>query len=131
MRTPHQIVAAHYAAAERHDIDAMMADMAPDVQWIEMAGFPCAGTYIGRDAILANVFAVLGRDWQGFAFQLERLIDGGNTVVGIGDYAAQHGGTGKSMRVRVVHVWDVQGGLVRRFEQFSDTLLVHRAALAD
>ena len=129
MRTPYQIVAAHYAASDRHDIDAMMADLAPDVQWTEMAGFPCAGTFVGRDAIVAKVFAVLGRDWQNFRFDLERLIDGGDTVVGEGDYSATHGATRKPMKVRVVHVWQVRDGKVRRFEQFCDTLLVHRAAM--
>ncbi len=128
MRTAHQIVADHYAASDRRDIDGMMADLAPDVRWTEMAGFPCAGTHIGRDAIIANVFAVLGREWTGFSFKLERLIDGGATVVGIGDYSATHAATGKPMRSRVVHVWDVEGGKVRRFEQFCDTLLVDRAA---
>lgn len=131
MRTPYQIVAAHYAASDRHDIEGMMADLAPDVQWTEMAGFPCAGTFVGRDAIIANVFAVLGRDWKNFGFKLERLIDGGDSVVGVGDYSASHGVTGKPMKVRVVHLWQVQDGKVRRFEQFCDTLLVHRAATPD
>jgi len=128
MRSPYQIVAAHYAASDRHDIDAMMADLAPDVQWTEMAGFPCAGTFVGRDAIVANVFAVLGRDWKDFRFELERLIDGGDTVVGVGDYVAVHAATGQPVKARVVHVWQVRDDKVRRFEQFCDTLLVHRAA---
>jgi ketosteroid isomerase-like protein len=127
MRTPYQIVADHYAASDRRDIEAMMADLAPDVQWTEMAGFPCAGTFVGRDAIIANVFAVLGRDWKDFGFTLERLVDGGETIVGIGGYAATNARTGRPMRARVVHVWDVQDGQVRRFEQFCDTLLVHQA----
>lgn len=127
MRTAHQIVAAHYAASDRQDIDGMMTDLAPDVQWTEMAGFPCAGTYVGREAIVANVFAVLGRDWDGFNFTLAELIDGGDTVVGVGDYTATNRATGKAMRARVVHIWRVADGQVRRFEQFCDTLLVHRA----
>jgi ketosteroid isomerase-like protein len=31
------------------------------------------------------------------------------------------------MHARVTHVWQVQGGKVRRFEQFTDTLLVAQA----
>lgn len=127
MRTPYQIVADHYEASNRRDIDGMMADLAPDVQWTEMAGFPCAGTYVGRDAIVANVFAVLGRDWREFGFTLERLVDGGDTIVGLGDYAGTNARTGRSMRARVAHVWQVRDGQVRRFEQFCDTLLVHQA----
>jgi ketosteroid isomerase-like protein len=131
VRTPFQIVAAHYAASDRHDLERMMADLAPDVRWTEMAGFPCAGTFVGREAIVANVFSVLGRDWKDFGFTLERLVDGGDTVVGIGEYAATHRGTGKPMKARVVHVWQVEDGTVRRFEQFCDTLLVERASSPD
>lgn len=131
MRTPYQIVAQHYAASDRRDLDGMMADLAPDVQWTEMAGFPCAGTHVGRKAIVAQVFTVLARDWVDYRFTLERLIDGGPTLVGVGDYSATHRTTGQALHARVVHVWDVQDGLIRRFEQFCDTLLVHRAGQAD
>lgn len=127
MRTPYQIVADHYAASDRHDLAAMFADVANDVQWTEMAGFPCAGTHVGAAQVVEKVFQVLGAEWEGYRFVLERLVDGGDTVVGIGDYHARHRRTGKPMQARVTHVWQVQGGKVRRFEQFTDTLLVARA----
>ncbi len=127
MKTNRQIIADHYAASDRRDLDGMFADVAEDVQWTEMAGFPCAGTFVGREAVVANVFAVLGREWDGFGFRLERLVDGGETVVGIGEYSGTHRATGKSMRARVVHVWQLEGGKVTRFEQFCDTRLVAQA----
>ncbi|SCX72668.1 nuclear transport factor 2 family protein [Variovorax sp. EL159] len=127
MRTPHQIVADHYAASDRQDLQAMFADVADDVQWTEMAGFPCAGTHVGPAQVVEKVFKVLGTEWEGYRFVLERLVDGGDTVVGIGDYHGRHRATGKTMHARVTHVWQVQGGKVRRFEQFTDTLLVARA----
>ena len=127
MKTNRRIIADHYAASDRRDLDGMFADVAEDVQWTEMAGFPCAGTFVGREAVVANVFAVLGREWDGFGFRLERLVDGGETVVGIGEYSGTHRATGKSMRARVVHVWQLEGGKVTRFEQFCDTRLVAQA----
>jgi ketosteroid isomerase-like protein len=127
MRTPHQIIADHYAASDRQDLPAMFADMADDVQWTEMAGFPCAGTHVGPAQVIERVFKVLGTEWEGYRFVLERLVDGGDTVVGIGDYRGRYRKTGKDMHARVTHVWQVQGGKVRRFEQFTDTLLVAQA----
>jgi hypothetical protein len=121
LRTNHQIIADHYAASDRRDLDGMFADVADDVRWTEMEGFPCAGTFVGREAVVANVFAVLGRDWDGYGFKLERLIDGGHTIVGVGDYSGTFRATGKAMRARVVHVWQIEDGKVRRFEQFCDT----------
>ena len=127
MRGPYQIVSDHYAASALGDLAATMAEVAPDVQWTEMAGFPCAGTHDGPAQVIEKVFKVLGTEWEGYRFVLERLVDGGDTVVGIGDYHGRHRKTGKDMHARVTHVWQVQGGKVRRFEQFTDTLLVAQA----
>jgi uncharacterized protein len=121
------IVRDHYAASARGDIQAMMADVSPQARWTEMRGFPCAGTWTGPQAVIDNVFAVLGSQWDGYRFELERLVDGGDTVVGIGSYHGTFLATGKAMQARVAHVWQLQGGRVVAFEQFTDTLLVRAA----
>ena len=127
-RTALQVIADHYAASARHDVAAMLAEAATDIEWTEAAGFPTAGTWVGVEQIVDHVFKALVADWDGFAFTLERLIDGGDSVVAIGGYSGVHRATGKRMQVRTAHVWDVAGGRIRRFEQFTDTLLVDRAA---
>ena len=124
---PVEIVRAHYAASARGDIQAMMAHVSPKVRWTEMAGFPCAGTWVGPQAVINNVFAALGRDWDGYQFVLDQVIDGGDHIVGTGTYSGTYRATGKTMQARVAHVWTVQGGEVVAFEQFTDTLLVRQA----
>lgn len=124
MGKAYDIVKAHYAANERGDLDGMIADFAPDCRWTEMDGFPCAGTFIGPAAVVENVFKALGGMFDGFTFTLERLLDAGDEAVGIGTYTGTHKVTGKAFRARVVHVWGVAEGKVRRFEQFTDTLRV-------
>ena len=127
MRTALQIVRDHYAGSAAQDLDQMMAEVADDVQWTEMLGFPCAGTHIGPAQVIDKVFKVLGTEWENYTFRLQQLIDGGDTVVAIGDYTGIYRKTGKAVRARVAHVWCVEGGKVRRFEQFTDTLLVAQA----
>jgi uncharacterized protein len=123
------IVRDHYAASARGDLQAMMADVSPQVRWTEMQGFPCAGTWIGPQAVIDNVFAVLGAQWDGYRFELERLVDAGESIVGIGGYRGTFRATGKPMQARVAHVWQLQEGRIVAFEQFTDTLLV-RAAMS-
>ena len=130
MRTAYEIVKAHYDANARRDMAGMLADIAEDCRWTEMDGFPCAGTYVGPDAIVQNVFAALGAAWDDYTFTLERLLDAGNDVVAIGNYTATYKATGKAMNVRVVHVWGVADVKIRRFEQFTDTLRVAEAMQA-
>jgi len=130
MRSAYEIVKAHYDANARRDMDGMLADIAEDCRWTEMDGFPCAGTYVGPEAIVENVFARLGAAWDDYTFKLERLLDAGDEAVAIGNYTARHKATGKAMNVRVVHVWGVADGKIRRFEQFTDTLRVAEAMQA-
>ena len=122
-----EIIQAHYAASDRHDIAGMMANVSDTVRWTEMAGFPCAGTWVGPDQVIENVFKQLGIRWNGYRFVLETLVDGGDTVVGIGTYFGTYLATGKSMQARVAHVWRLEQGQVVQFEQFTDTLLVANA----
>ncbi|MGO6665268.1 nuclear transport factor 2 family protein [Rhizobium ruizarguesonis] len=124
MRTAYEIVKAHYDANARRDMDGMLADIAADCRWTEMGGFPCAGTYVGPQEVFKNVFFALGEAFDGYTFALERLLDAGSDVIGIGDYAGTYRQTGKSFKARVVHVWSVADGKIRRFEQFTDTLRV-------
>ena len=127
MTTNVDIVRAHYAASAQGNIDEMMAQVSAQVRWTEMAGFPCAGTWVGPREVVDNVFAVLGRDWIGYRFELQNLIDGGDQIVGVGTYHGTHRATGKDMQARVAHVWKLQDGKIVAFEQFTDTLLVHQA----
>ncbi|EJL82918.1 ketosteroid isomerase-like protein [Polaromonas sp. CF318] len=121
------IVRAHYAASAQGNLDAMMAHVSPQARWTEMAGFPCAGTWVGPQAVAENVFAVLGRDWIGYRFELQSLIDAGEHIVGVGSYHGTYRATGKAMRARVAHIWHLQNGKIVAFEQFTDTLLVRQA----
>ena len=120
------IVRAHYAASAQGNIDEMMAHVSPQVRWTEMAGFPCAGEWTGPQAVVDNVFAVLGRDWMGYRFELESLIDGGDQVVAVGTYFGTYRATGKEMHARVAQVWRLRDGQIVAFEQFTDTLLVNQ-----
>jgi ketosteroid isomerase-like protein len=121
------IIRAHYEASDRGDLDGMLAPLAADVRWTEAAGFPYAGTYVGPDAVSANVFTRIQEDWDDYALAVDEVIDGGDTVVGIGTYSGTHTRTGRFFVARVAHVWRLENGEVVAFEQFTDTEMVRRA----
>ena len=99
MRTAYEIVKAHYDASSRGDLDGMLADLAPDGEWIEMDGSLCAGTHVGPAAVVENVFKVIGSTFEGFEFRLDRLLDAGDEVVAIGGYRGKHRRSGKPFSV--------------------------------
>lgn len=125
-----EIVAAHYRAADAHDLPGMIAPFAEDVAWTEAAGFPTAGTYVGADAIVENVFGALLAEWNDWVVHIDELITEGDTVIAIGSYTAINKATGRSMRARTTHVWRLAEGKVRSFEQIADSAMV-RAAMPE
>ncbi|QIZ98168.1 nuclear transport factor 2 family protein [Leifsonia sp. PS1209] len=127
MTRNHDIIAAHYAASDRGDIDGMLAPLAADARWTEMAGFPYAGTYIGPDEVRAGVFERIGAEWDGYTAAITDLVDGGDTIVGLGTYSGTNRATGRFFEARVAHVWRLADGKVVAFEQFTDTALVRDA----
>jgi ketosteroid isomerase-like protein len=126
-----QIIADHYAASDRGDLAGMIAPFAADIRWTEAAGFPYAGTYVGPQAVAEHVFERIRDEWDDYTVAIDELVDGGDTVVGIGTYSGTYKATGRFFAARVAHVWRLAGGEVAAFEQFTDTELVNRATGGD
>jgi len=116
-----------YRAFARGDVPAVLATMDPKVKWTEAEGFPYAGTHIGPDAVMENVFARLGSEWDGWAAVPDEFIDAGDTVVVLGTYSGTYKATGKAFQARFCHVWRLRDGKLIRFEQIADTAKVAQA----
>ena len=116
-----------YDAFAKGDVPAVLGFLSPDVQWTEAEGFPYGGTYVGPQAVAEGVFMRLGTEWEGFAAVPDEFIDGGDSVVALGQYSGTYKATGKSFRANFAHVWEVREGKAVRFTQYVDTLLVQRA----
>ena len=127
MTSPLQIIQDHYAASAVGDLDGMLAPLAADVEWTEMAGFPYAGTYTGPAAVADGVFRRIGEDWTGYRADPDHFVSDGPEVVAFGVYSGTYTATGRSMRARFVHHWTIRNGKVVRFQQYTDTHLVRRA----
>jgi uncharacterized protein len=115
------VIDAHYAASDRGDLPGMLAPLGHDTKWTEAAGFPYAGTYTGPDEVRVNVFEAIARDWDDYSFTLERLLEAGDTVVGLGTYRGTNRESGKAFTARVAHVWRFDGEDLVSFEQIVDS----------
>lgn len=116
-----------YEAFAKGDIFSVLEVLGADIDWTEAEGFPYGGTYHGPKAVLEGVFMRLGSEWEGFAAVPDEFIDGGDTIVALGQYSGTYKATNKSFRAAFAHVWKVREGKAVRFVQYVDSLLVHRA----
>ena len=122
-----EAIANLYAAFARGDVPAVLAAFAPNISWTEAEGFPYGGTYVGADAVLQNVFAKLGSEWNGFAAVPDEIIASTDTVVAFGEYSGTYKATGKSFKAPFAHAWKFDAGRIISFRQYTDTAVVQRA----
>ena len=73
-----------YQDFAKGDVPAVLAVFDANVSWTEADGFPLAGTYVGPQAVLENVFMRLGEFSDNWAVVMDRFIADGDTVVADG-----------------------------------------------
>ena len=87
---------------------------------------PIAGTH-RRWQQAAQYFSGLLRDWEMLAFDVDRLIDGGDEIVMVGRCAWRNRATGKVVDTPKVDIHTFRNGKIVRFQEVYDTLGFARA----
>ena len=117
-----ELVKRSYEAFARDDLDGVLADMHPEIEWHQAQGLPHGGFYRGLDEVRRNIFEPLDAEWwHEFSADPDEFLDAGDEVVVLGRYRGIAKGTGKRLDVPFVHVWTVEGDKAVRFRQFLDT----------
>jgi ketosteroid isomerase-like protein len=124
------IVKGLYSAFAAGDVPTVLAAFAPGIEWREADGFLYAegNPYIGPQSIAEGVFKRLAGDIEEFRVIPEKMIDAGSSVVVEGRYTGRVKATGRPVDAQFAHVWDLDGGKVTRFQQYTDTWQWREAA---
>lgn len=117
------VIRAAYAAFAEGDVPAVLEVMAPDIEWNEAENFPYAdgNPYVGPDAVVEGVFARLASDWDFWSLVVEHVLDAGDNVVALGRYHSKHSETGSDLNAQFAHIWWLEDGKIKRFQQYADT----------
>jgi len=122
--TNKEIIRELYQSFASGDVPAVTARFGDDITWTEADGFPLAGTYIGPQAVVENVFMRLSEFSNDWAVVVDRLVADGDTVVVDGRYTWNHKESGEPCEVRMAHVWTLAEGKATAFLQHVDTARV-------
>lgn len=125
------IIRATYEGGAAEKVERLTAALAPDAQWTEAAGFPYAGTYIGPDAIFANVFHRLATEWDDYRAQANLFLEDGDQVAAFGVYSGTYLATGKAMTATFAHLYRLNDGKIVSMEQYVDSASVVAAMGGD
>ncbi len=110
-----------YAAFNSGNREAARGLFAPDIEWIQTAGFPGGGRHVGPAAVVQEVFDNHHDDWTEWQAVVHQYLEAGDAVVALGEYRGTHRETDRSMTAAFAHVYDFKDGKIVRFRQFADT----------
>ena len=112
-----------YEAFGRGDVQAVLGAFDPGIEWREADNFLYAdrNPYVGPAAVAEGVFMRIVSDVEGFTVVPHRYTENGERVAVEGRYRGTMKATGIPVDAQFVHVWDLRGGKVVGFQQYTDT----------
>jgi ketosteroid isomerase-like protein len=114
-----------YDAFGRGDIEALLALLDENVEWITPgpSDLPTAGRRRGRQQV-AEFFKGVDSLFEIQRFEPESFVSEGDRVVVLGSETTRVKATGKVLEMRWVHAFTVRNGKVVVLEEFQDTAAV-------
>ena len=110
-----EILRRAYAAFNRHDWDAALEAVHPDVEWHQITQFPDRAIYRGRDEMRDRFWnQQLVEQFGDFRIEVEEFVDAGDHVVMLGQIIATGSASGVPIRLRVVNALEMHDGKIIR-----------------
>ena len=127
MITNLEIIRSTYEGHSEENGKHLLSVLAPDARWTEAEGFPYAGTYVGPEQIVRNVFQRLATEWDGYNAQVHTYLADGDRVAAFGVYSGTYRATGKAMTASFAHLYRLKDGKIVSMEQYVDSHKVQQA----
>lgn len=118
-----------YEAFGRGDIEAILTDLADDVEWVvsgRQDGIPYAGTYHSRNGA-RDFFSLLGESISYDQFEPRRFVAEGDQVAVFGYYHGKVKTNGQTVETNWAMEWTLKDDKVTRFTAYDDTATVAAA----
>ena len=122
-----EIVRRGFAAINRGDTDAVLADMDAAIEWYPTDDFVDIGPFQGHDGVRELMEFVL-RTFEEYALEPEELMDAGDMVVAPVHQAGRGKDSGVGVDVRYILVFTLRGGKCTRVDSYYDRAEALRAA---
>ena len=121
-----EIVREGYEAFNEEDFELAMQRFDDDIEWVIPDGVRYGGTYRGPEEV-GGFFERVSSDMDDQHLEIDRLIDGGSTVVAVGANRGTVSETGESVHIPFAHVIDLEDGRITRFQAYPDTAKMEQA----
>ncbi len=116
------VVRSVYENFAKGDIPAVLAALAPDIEWVEspQSYLPHRGTHHSPEEVAGKVFAMVMDQFDEFAVVPDQFYDAGDVVV-VEGRAVGKTKVGGVLDARAAWVWTVREGLATANHNYHDT----------
>jgi ketosteroid isomerase-like protein len=113
-----------YEAAVREDVKGVVAQLAADYEFYPEAGAPMGPAYRGHEGA-RSYFREIFEAWEILSFDVERLVDVGDSVLALFEMRNRGRGSGAELTGRWAEIWQTSGSelTASRFYQSHDEAL--------
>lgn len=116
-----------YDAFGRGDVPAVLGMMDDKIDWQEPASLPFEDQ-VGPQAVAENIFGPVVTQIEGFGLDVREVIEGADTVFGIGVYRGKGAENGAALDADFCHVFRFGAdGKITGFRTYTDTHLWREA----
>ena len=112
-----ELLRAAIEAFNHKEMEGFFHLLHPDVEWIETAEYPGAATYRGHDGVRESL-AKWWETWGVMTTKVERIVEQGDTLVGLGTTAVTGVASDLSFESESGVVYEFEGDLVVRVQLF-------------
>jgi ketosteroid isomerase-like protein len=113
-----------YSLFNERKFDEIAGHMADDIVWIAADSSPLAdeSPYNGKSTVRTRVFGRIEAGFEKLTIRADEIYSAdGDRVVVLGYYSAILRGSGKTFDAQLAHIWTVQDGKLKKFQQYVDT----------
>jgi ketosteroid isomerase-like protein len=108
-----------YAAFNRGDVDAAVASLDENIEWVEPKEFPGGGAYRGRESA-KRYLAQSRAAWAEVSSEPEQFIPAGNRIVVFVHARVRAKGSNEWQDVRLADVYTFRNGKAVQMRAFAD-----------
>lgn len=112
-----------YHAFNEGDFESVLALMDENIEWIEPEGLPFGGSHHGPEAVAENVFGPVMEPFESLELDVDRFIDGGDTIVVLGTARGTIRGTETDLNNPFAHVHNFEDGQIVQLVEYTNTYL--------
>ena len=113
-----------YTLFNDRKFDEIAAHLAGDITWIAADSSPLAdeSPYQGKSVVRERVFGRIEAGFEKLTIRVDEIYSAdGDRVVVLGYYSAILRGSGKTFDAQLAHIWTIEDGRLRKFQQYVDT----------